>query len=170
MTDIKEQELLARIAELEAENAFLHARIAELEQKLSKIIDSHDSKKTSDVSPPVPAFVKPKHHKKRHKKPGQKPGHTGSYRKRPTEADEIIEVTLDDCPLSFRRPTGEQSFVHGHIRKRRPSRCHRQPPMNQRIHESLSSPSSAQPSHIGDSVLPLVGGTTSVSMRSSPDR
>jgi len=109
MTDIKEQELLARIAELEAENAFLNARIAELEQKLSKIIDSHDSKKTSDVSPPVPAFVKPKHHKKRHKKPGQKPGHTGSYRKRPTEADEIIEVTLDDCPLSFRRPTGEQN-------------------------------------------------------------
>jgi len=83
MTDIREQELLARIAELEAENAFLRARIAELEQQLSKLIDSHDSTKTSDLhdSEPslcVPAFVKPKHHKKRHKKPGQKPGHTGS--------------------------------------------------------------------------------------------
>lgn len=103
MTDIREQELLARIAELEAENAFLRARIAELEQKLSKLIDSHDSAKTSnsngsDTSPSVPAFVKPKHHKKRHKKPGQKPGHAGSYRQRPTEADEIIEVKLEDCP------------------------------------------------------------------------
>lgn len=98
MTDIREQELLARIAELEAENAFLHARIAELEQQLSKLIDSHDSTKTLDPSLSVPAFVKPKQHKKRHKKPGQKPGHTGSYRQRPTEADEIIEVTLEDCP------------------------------------------------------------------------
>jgi transposase len=98
MTDIREQELLARIAGLEAENAFLRASIAELEQQLSKLIDSHDSTKTSDTSPSVPAFVKPKHHKKRHKKPGQKPGHTGSYRQRPTEADEIIEVKLEDCP------------------------------------------------------------------------
>ena len=97
-TSIREQELLARIAELEAENAFLRARIAELEQQLSKLIDSHDSTKTSDTTPSVPAFVKPKHHKKRHKKPGQKPGHTGSYRQRPTEADEIIEVKLEDCP------------------------------------------------------------------------
>ena len=109
MTDIREQELLARIAELEAENAFLRARIAELEQQLSKLIDSHDSKKASDTSPSVTAFVKPKHQKKRHKKPGQRPGHTGSYRQRPTEADEIIEVSLEDCPLSFRRPTGEQN-------------------------------------------------------------
>lgn len=102
MTDkenpVKEQELLERIAELEAENAFLHPRIAQLEQQLSKLMDSHDSTKTSDISPSVPAFVKPKRHKKRHKKPGQKPGHTGSYRQRPTEADKIIEVTLDNCP------------------------------------------------------------------------
>jgi len=62
MTDIREQELLARIAELEAENAFLRARIAEIEQQLSKLIDSHDSTKTSDPSLSVPAFVKPKLH------------------------------------------------------------------------------------------------------------
>jgi transposase len=91
-------ELLARIAELEAENAFLRARIAEIEQQLSKLIDFHDSTITSVPSPSVPAFVKPKHQKKRHKKPGQKPGHTGSYRQRPTQADEIIEVKLEDCP------------------------------------------------------------------------
>ena len=97
-TSIREQELLARIAELEAENAFLRARIAELEQQLSKLTDSHDSAKTSDASSSAPAFVKSKHHKKRHKKPGQKLGHTGSYRQRPTEADEIIEVKLEDCP------------------------------------------------------------------------
>jgi hypothetical protein len=81
-TPIREQELLAHIAELKAENAFLRARIAELEQQLSKLIDSHDSTKTSDPSPSFPAFVRPKHQKKRHKKPGQKPGHTGSYRQR----------------------------------------------------------------------------------------
>ena len=94
MTDIREQELLARIAELEAENTFLRARIAELEQqlsKLSKLLASHNS---HDSDPPksAPAFVKPKHQKHRRKKPGQKPGHVGSYRHRPTEADEIIEV------------------------------------------------------------------------------
>jgi len=94
MTDIREQELLARIAELEAENAFLRTRIAELEQQLSKLLASHDS----DPPPSAPAFVKPKHQKHRRKKPGRKPGHPGSYRQRPTQADEIIEVPLEDCP------------------------------------------------------------------------
>ena len=96
MIDIREQELLARIAELEAENAFLRARIVELEQQLAKLLDSHDSAPPS--SSPTPEFVRPKHQKKRHKKPGQKPGHPGSYRQRPTTPDEIIEVPLDDCP------------------------------------------------------------------------
>jgi len=94
MTDIREQELLARIAELEAENALLRARIAELEDQLSKLLNSHDSAESSAT----PAFVKPKHHKHRHKKPGQKPGHIGSYRQRPSVADETIEVPLEDCP------------------------------------------------------------------------
>jgi len=94
MTDTREQELLARIAELEAENAFLCARIAELEQQLSKLLASHDP----DPLPSAPAFVKPKHQKHRRKKPGRKPGHPGSYRQRPTQADEIIEVPLEDCP------------------------------------------------------------------------
>jgi len=97
MIDIREQELLTRIAELEAENAFLRARIAELEQQLSKLLASHNF---HDSDPPssAPAFVKSKHQKHRRKKPGQKPGHAGSYRQRPTEADEIIEVPLEDCP------------------------------------------------------------------------
>lgn len=93
MIDIREQELLARIAELEAENTLLRARVAELEQQLSKLLEHHDS-----TPPSVSSFVKPKHQKHRHKKPGQKPGHPGSYRQRPTSADEIIEVPLDDCP------------------------------------------------------------------------
>lgn len=97
MTDIREQELLARIAELEAENALLRARINELEQQLSTLLASHNSH-DSDPPPSAPAFVKPKHQKHRRKKPGQKPGHAGSYRQRPTEADEIIEVPLEDCP------------------------------------------------------------------------
>jgi len=97
MTDVREQKLLAHIAELEAENAFLRARIAELEQQLSKLLASHNS---HDSDPPssASAFVKSKHPKHRRKKPGQKPGHAGSYRQRPTEADEIIEVPLEDCP------------------------------------------------------------------------
>lgn len=96
MIDTREKELLARIAELEAENASLHARVTELEQQLSKLIKPHDSTPPSDSS--FSSFMKPKHQKHRNKKPGQKPGHIGSYRQRPTSADEIIEVPLDDCP------------------------------------------------------------------------
>ena len=94
MTDIREQELLTRIAELEAENALLRIRIAELEDQLSKLLNAHDSAESSTT----PAFVKPKHQKHRRKKPGQKPGHIGSYRQRPSVADETIEVPLEDCP------------------------------------------------------------------------
>jgi hypothetical protein len=56
-TPIREQELLARITELEAENAFLRARIAELEQQLSKLVDSHDSTKTSDRHDSDPSSI-----------------------------------------------------------------------------------------------------------------
>ena len=56
MTDSREQELLDRIAELEAENASLRARIAKLEQQL---IELSVSGPPSD-DPPAPAFVKPK--------------------------------------------------------------------------------------------------------------
>ena len=94
MTDTREQELLDRIAELEAENASLRARIAKLEQQLIKLSASGPP---SD-DPPAPAFVKPKRQKRRRKKPGRKPGHPGSHRQRPTQADEIIEVSLEGCP------------------------------------------------------------------------
>ena len=94
MTDTREQELLDRIAELEAENASLRARIAELEQQLMKLSAFPPP---SDDSP-APVFVKPKRQKRRRKKPGRKPGHPGSHRQRPTQADEIVEVPLEDCP------------------------------------------------------------------------
>jgi transposase len=94
MTDTREQKLLDRIAELESENASLRARIAELEQQL---IELSASGPPSD-DPPAPAFVKPKRQKRRRRKPGRKAGHPGSYRQRPTQADEIVEVPLEDCP------------------------------------------------------------------------
>ena len=40
MTDTREQALLDRIAELEAENALLRARIAKLEQQLMELTAS----------------------------------------------------------------------------------------------------------------------------------
>ena len=94
MTDTREQELLDRIARLEAENALLRARIAELEQQLMELSASLPP----PDDPPAPVFVKPKRQKRRRKKPGRKPGHPGSHRQRPTQADEIIEVSLECCP------------------------------------------------------------------------
>ena len=94
MTNTREQQFIARIAELEAENQALRARVTELEQQVSKPLVTP----TSPPKSPVPGFVKPKRQKRRRKKPGQKPGHAGSYRRRPTEADEIVETPLEDCP------------------------------------------------------------------------
>jgi transposase len=94
MTNTREQQFIARIAELETENQALRARVTELEQQVSKPLATP----TSPPKSPVPGFVKPKRQKRRRKKPGQKPGHAGSYRHRPTEADEIIETPLEDCP------------------------------------------------------------------------
>ena len=94
MTNTREQQFIARIAELEAENQALRARVTELEQQVSKPLATP----TSPPKSPVPGFVKPKRQKRRRKKPGQKPGHAGSYRRRPTEADEIVETPLEDCP------------------------------------------------------------------------
>lgn len=46
MTNTREQQLIARIAELEAENQGLCARIAELEQRVSKLL-------ARPTSPPI---------------------------------------------------------------------------------------------------------------------
>ena len=94
MTDTREQKLLDRIAELVAENASLHTCIAKLEQQL---IELTASSPPSD-DPPAPAFVKLKRQKRRRRKPGRKAGHPGSHQQRPTKADEIVEVPLEDCP------------------------------------------------------------------------
>ena len=94
MTNTREHRLIARIAELEAENQALRVRITELEQQVSKL----SATSTSPPKSPAPGFVKPNRQKRRRKKPGQKPGHAGSYRHRPTEADEIVETPLEDCP------------------------------------------------------------------------
>ena len=94
MTNTREHRLIARIAELEAENQALRVRITELEQQVSKL----SATSTSPPKSPAPGFVKPNRQKRRRKKPGQKPGHAGSYRHRSTEADEIVETPLEDCP------------------------------------------------------------------------
>ncbi len=75
MTNSREHQLIARIAELEAENQALRAHMAELDQQVSKLLA------TSALPPKtaVPRFAKPKQQKRRRKKPGQKPGHAGSY-------------------------------------------------------------------------------------------
>jgi transposase len=68
--------------------------IPKLEQQL---MDLSASLPPSD-DPSAPVFMKPKHQKRRRKKPGRKPGHPGSYRQRPTKADTVVEVPLEDCP------------------------------------------------------------------------
>ena len=68
MTNTREQQFIARIAELEAENQALRARVTELEQQVSKPLATP----TSPPKSPVPKFVKPKRQKRRRKKPGQK--------------------------------------------------------------------------------------------------
>ena len=42
MTNTRERQLIARIAELEAENQVLRARIADLEQQVSKLLAASD--------------------------------------------------------------------------------------------------------------------------------
>ena len=96
MTNSKVQQLITRNAELEAENQGLRNRIVELEQQIAKLVASPASATKTGTT--LPKFVKPKRQKRRRKKPGQKPGHAGSYRHRPTEADEIVETPLEDCP------------------------------------------------------------------------
>ena len=96
MTNSKVQQLITRNAELEAENQALRAHMAELEQQVSKLLATPTSPPKTATT--VPRFAKPKRQKRRRKKPGQKPGHAGSYRRRPTEADEIVETPLEDCP------------------------------------------------------------------------
>ena len=63
MTNTREQQLIARIAELEAENQALRARITELEQQVSKL----SATSTSPPKLPAPGFVKPKRQKRRRK-------------------------------------------------------------------------------------------------------
>ena len=96
MTNSKVQQLITRNAELETENQGLCNRIVELEQQIAKLVASPAS--AAKTATTVPGFAKPKRQKRRRKKSGQKPGHAGSYRRRPTEADEIVETPLEDCP------------------------------------------------------------------------
>ena len=79
MTNTREQQLIARIAELEAENQALRVRITELEQQVSKLLAAS----TSPPKTPVPEFVKPNRQKRRRKKAGTK---TGTRRQLPTSS------------------------------------------------------------------------------------
>lgn len=65
MTTTREQQLIARIAELEAENQTLRNRIVELEQQIAKLAASPAS--TTKTAKTVPQFVKPTRQKRRGK-------------------------------------------------------------------------------------------------------
>ena len=80
MTNSREQQLIGRLVELEAENQTLRAHMAELEQEMSKLLAAPTSPPKTAAT--VPRFVKPKRQKRRRKKPG----HAGSYRRRPTDS------------------------------------------------------------------------------------
>ena len=88
MTNTREQQLIARNAELEAKNQALRAHMAELEQQVSKLL-------ATPTSPPktaVPRFAKPKRQKRRRKKPGQKPAMPAVIDVVPPEPTKLLKL------------------------------------------------------------------------------
>lgn len=80
------EELKARVAHLEKENAWLKKKIAELEELLKIRLKRE-----------LPSFVKEDTHH-RNKIPGQKEGHEGTTRPLPEKIDEEKTLSLDKCP------------------------------------------------------------------------
>jgi transposase len=89
------QQLVARIEKLEAENAALRNKVAELETKLAR----YEGAPPPDPSTPsgmTPPWLKPGKKKKR-KKPGRKKGHQGA-RRASAEPNNHEHHGLDCCP------------------------------------------------------------------------
>ncbi len=94
---LRVQALEARVAELEAENAELRARLD----------GGGDEKKP-------PAWVKANTKRRRRKKKGPKKGHKPARRTVPGKVDEVLEYSLDDCPdcgSQLRAPSGVQTHI-----------------------------------------------------------
>jgi transposase len=99
----KEQAYQRRIAELEAENAVLRARVVRLEELVAKL--SRNSSNSS--KPPSSDIVKPPKEKaskssrsRTKRKIGGQPGHTRHEREpfTPDELDDVREYRVDCCP------------------------------------------------------------------------
>jgi transposase len=87
------EELLAENARLLAENA----ELVELVKKLREQVEALE-RETKRQAGPFRRREESKVPPGEKKKQGRKPGHPGTCRKRPTEFDETIVVTLDKCP------------------------------------------------------------------------
>lgn len=82
-------ELSRLVEQLAAENARLKARIAELEEQL---------KAAHRQAAPFRRREQKKKPPTEHKRPGRPKGHEGTYRRRPEQVDQEIEVPLANCP------------------------------------------------------------------------
>ncbi len=103
----------AKLATLEAENARLKKRVAELE--------SARSRSDADARQPTPPFVKANVAKQRRKTPGRKKGHVAALRPMPATIHQVVDVPLprDDrgrelcprCKTPLLDPRGRERIV-----------------------------------------------------------
>jgi hypothetical protein len=94
------EELLAENSRLREENAQLRVQNDEL-SKLVKELQTRQAELEREQKRQAGPFRRREESKVppgEKKKQGRKPGHPGAFRKRPTEFDETIVVTLDKCP------------------------------------------------------------------------
>lgn len=84
------QQLRARVAELEALNAKLHARLADMEPVLERATAALNQAQAKDAA-------KPDNRKSKRKKPGARNGHEAHHRPTP-QVDEEKDATLTKCP------------------------------------------------------------------------
>jgi transposase len=87
------ERLLARIAELEAENQALRQQLGALQQRLEQA-ERAAARQAAPFRRPDPKKVAPA----KQKRPGQPKGHPGAQRAIPESIDEQVEVPLQACP------------------------------------------------------------------------
>jgi hypothetical protein len=97
----REQELLARIGELEAENAELRRQLQALRERLEQAEQEarRQRRQATPFARTPPSPEKSSEPPPERKRPGRKPGEGRfAYRKRPQQVDETIDVPLAQCP------------------------------------------------------------------------